>query len=98
MLAADLHLLRAAAADRMRDRPTAARELDAALELSSKAIPDRRTLAVRARTLLAMGRVDQARPIVEQLLATGYRQPALINPWRAAHGGVVQITGHSRRR
>ena len=82
----------------MRDRPTATRELDAALALSSKAIPDRRTLAVRARTLLAMGRVDQARPIVEQLLATGYRQPALTNPWRAAHGGVVQITGHSRRR
>jgi tRNA A-37 threonylcarbamoyl transferase component Bud32 len=88
MLAAEVHLLRAAVAERTRDAATEASELNAALSLSSRGVADRRTLAVRARTLLAMGRVDQARPIVEHLLATGYRHPALINPWRA-HGGAV---------
>ena len=88
MLAAEIHLLRASAAARASDRPTASSELDAALSTSSTAIADRRTLAVRARTLLAMGRVDEARPIVHHLLATGYRHPALVTLWRA-HGGAI---------
>jgi len=88
MLAAEIHLLRASAADRASDRATASSELDAALSTSSTAIADRRTLAVRARTLLAMGRVDEARPIVHHLLATGYRHPALVTLWRA-HGGAI---------
>jgi tetratricopeptide (TPR) repeat protein/tRNA A-37 threonylcarbamoyl transferase component Bud32 len=83
MVAAEIHLLRAAVADRGRDAASAASELEEALSLSSHGVEDRRTLAVRARTLLAMGRVDEARPIVERLLSTGYRNPALMTQWRA---------------
>jgi tRNA A-37 threonylcarbamoyl transferase component Bud32/tetratricopeptide (TPR) repeat protein len=82
MMAAEAHLLRAAAAERLHDAKTASTERLAALALSSNGVADRRTLAVRAGTLLAMGRVDEARPIVEHLMATGYRHPALVRAWR----------------
>jgi hypothetical protein len=36
-----------------------------------------------------MGRLEDARPIVEHLLSTNYRHPALITQWRA-HGGATR--------
>jgi hypothetical protein len=35
-----------------------------------------------ARALIALNRIDEARPLVEHLLATGYRHPALLAAWR----------------
>jgi hypothetical protein len=57
-------------------------ESSAALALLETAIPDRRTIALRARALIALNRIDEARPLVEHLIATGYRHPALLADWR----------------
>jgi hypothetical protein len=45
---------------------------------SGGAPAEKETLALQARALLALGRADQARPIVDRLLAQGYRHPSLM--------------------
>ena len=73
------------AAARRGDRAAARRWREAALAFvpdTAQAI-EKRSAALRARALLALGRIDEARPIVERLLALGYRHPSLVNPWNA---------------
>ena len=43
---------------------------------------DLRMSAIRAIALLGLGRVDEARPIVEHLIELGYRHPTLMSAWR----------------
>jgi hypothetical protein len=91
-LAAEGHLLRAAAAERSGDRRLAQSAREAALALVSPAVirnRDSRTKALEARALLALGRVEEARPIVTQLLSNGYRHPSLLNDWRAQRGAAT---------
>ena len=80
--AAEGHLLQAAVSTRLGDETRAASEATAALAALDGPIQDRRTTAVRARALIALNRIDEARPLVEHLLATGYRHPALLAAWR----------------
>ena len=80
--AAEGHLLQAAVSARLGDRTRAASEAAAALAALDGPVQDRRTTALRARALIALDRIDQARPLVEHLLATGYRHPALLAAWR----------------
>ncbi|HYT76408.1 MAG TPA: hypothetical protein VEL79_16750, partial [Vicinamibacterales bacterium] len=55
---------------------------------SGSRIANTRTLATRARALIALHRLDEARPIVMDLVSRGYRHPSLITDWRA-HGGAT---------
>jgi eukaryotic-like serine/threonine-protein kinase len=80
--AAEGRLLQAAVSARVPDRKRFVSESSAALALLETAIPDRRTIALRARALIALNRIDEARPLVEHLIATGYRHPALLADWR----------------
>ena len=80
--AAEGHLLQSAVSARLGDGPRASREAAAALAALDGPVQDRRTTALRARALIALGRIDEAAPLVEHLLATGYRHPALLAAWR----------------
>lgn len=48
---------------------------------------DVRLLAAQVDALLALGRVDEARPLVRRLWASGYREPALVR--RLARAGIA---------
>jgi tRNA A-37 threonylcarbamoyl transferase component Bud32/tetratricopeptide (TPR) repeat protein len=71
-------LVNAAEAQRQRER---ARTMVAAV---ADGLTDTRALATWARALLALGQVDQARPVVERLFARGYRHPTLTRAWALA--------------
>lgn len=84
-IAAEARLLAADAWVRRGDRARAHAVRLEALALAAHAADqtgDRRTADVWARALLALDRVDEARPIVEQLFAQAYRHPALVDAWR----------------
>ena len=62
---------------------------EAALALVSIGEPEasgKWTLATRARALLAMNRLEEARPIVDRLTARGYRHPTLMKLWEQTKG------------
>jgi eukaryotic-like serine/threonine-protein kinase len=67
------------------DRPRA-RELReaalAAIMARKESVSDIRSTAIRAQALLALDRVEEARPIVEHLEQLGYRHPMLMAAWR----------------
>jgi len=89
--AADAKLLRGAVAERARDAATATQLREGALALVGPAampIRDSRAIAIEARALLALGRRDEASPLITPLIASGYRHPALMTDWRA-HGAPV---------
>jgi tetratricopeptide (TPR) repeat protein/tRNA A-37 threonylcarbamoyl transferase component Bud32 len=67
-----------AAAQRQRER---AREILAA---SAPQLTDARALATWARVLLALHRVEEAKPVVERLFSLGYHHPTLTRAWAAA--------------
>jgi len=78
-------LLLAADAASKSGRPAEARSMrEAALAVIPPGAPrqlEPRVLATRARALLALDRVDEAAPAVEQLQAMSYRHPTLITLW-----------------
>jgi tetratricopeptide (TPR) repeat protein len=66
------------------------RESALALVASDAPVIDKRVLAVKARALIALNRIDEARPIVERLIHLGYRHPMLLNVWREKVNPVGQ--------
>jgi serine/threonine-protein kinase len=82
----------AAAVHAARREAAQARSLrEAALALASggsTAYKDKRLLAATARALLALDRIDDARPLVAELTRLGYRHPSLLNDWRAKSGAA----------
>ena len=76
------NVLGAAIAARRGHAARAIQMREAALALvANPAATDKRLTATRARTLLALGRVDDAAPLVERLFAAGYRHPVLVADW-----------------
>jgi tetratricopeptide (TPR) repeat protein len=83
-LLGDARLMAAEVASRS-GQPAAARRLrESALEVVRRAPGERSkgARAVEARALLALGRVDDARPIVIDLERRGYRHALLVGAWR----------------
>src|SRR5262249_16868369 len=84
-LAAEGRLLGGDAAARVGSRESARERREAALALvppgGGQAI-EKRALAVTARALLSLDRMDEARPLVERLFALGYRHPTLTATWQ----------------
>jgi serine/threonine-protein kinase len=80
-MAAEGRLLAADVAAR-RGNPRQAKQLrEAALSLvvaGASTNPEKSLLALKARALLALNRVAEARPIVERLTSLGYRHPTLM--------------------
>jgi eukaryotic-like serine/threonine-protein kinase len=88
-IAAEARLLLAAVAVQRGDLAGARQLREAALGLLSTlpaAARDRQFRAIEARAFLALDRVSDARPLVEQLMAGGYRHPSLLSVWRAKDG------------
>ena len=83
-LAAEGLLLAADVAARRGDRAAARRWRESALALlpDTAQVIEKRATALRARALLALERIDEARPIVEGLLKLGYRHPSLVTQWQ----------------
>ena len=83
-LAAEGRLLGADAAAREGDPARAARLREGALALlqASSTVIDKRTLAVKARALMALNRKGEANALIDRLLALGYRHPTLPKPSR----------------
>jgi eukaryotic-like serine/threonine-protein kinase len=81
-LAVDGRLLAADAAERDGDRTGAARLREHALTLLEGAPTalDKRTMAVKARALMALHRRDEANALIDRLLTLGYHHPALPRP------------------
>jgi len=81
-IAAESRLLAAAVADRRGQSARALQLRDSALPLVKNASTyDRRSIAARARILLALGRRSDAEPLVQQLFASKYRHPLLVAEW-----------------
>lgn len=70
--------------DDAREARRAREQAHALLAPSAARLSDGRALATWARVLLALDRGDEARPIVERLLASGYRHPTLLRAWSPA--------------
>ena len=78
-IAAEAHLLAADAAIKRGRSEEATSAREAALALVPKTGPlEKRMLALQARALLALGRIDEARPIVARLQELSYRHPSLM--------------------
>ena len=87
-LLAEGQLLSADAAARSGDAKTA-RTLREAVVTLTRGVPGLRSTRVRAdeaRALLALGRIDEARPIVTELWRLGYRHRVLVAAWTATGG------------
>jgi len=82
---AEARLLSADLAVRARDTAGARRLRESALDVtrSVAGIREKRLRGTEARVLIALDRVDEARPIVADLLRLGYRHPLLVEAWRA---------------
>jgi serine/threonine-protein kinase len=78
--AAEAWLAAAEIADRRHDRPRATRLRESALTVvgSGNTPLEKERLALQARALLALGRTGEASPVVDRLLAQGYRHPSLV--------------------
>jgi tetratricopeptide (TPR) repeat protein len=88
---AEARLLAGASWQALGNTAEAQRQREGAREIlaaTAGELTETRALATWARVLLALGRVDEARPVVERLLARGYRHPTLTRAWAAAttHG------------
>ncbi len=80
-LAAEGRLLGADAAARQGDAARATNLREGALALvkgSPSGATDKPTIAVKARALMSLNRRDEAKALVERLLALGYRHPTLM--------------------
>jgi hypothetical protein len=91
---AEGQLISADAAARSSDatRARALREAALALALGAPGLRNTRTRAAEARALIALGRMDEARPIVMDLWKLGYRHPLLLRDWQAKGGGPLDAT------
>jgi serine/threonine-protein kinase len=86
-VAAASHLLAGLVAERLGNAVEAQRQREQAVQVASSGgsnTPDKRHLAARARALIALHRVEEARPIVATLTSLGYRQPVLVQEWSRA--------------
>ena len=90
-LLAEGQLLSADVAARSGDTKGARALREAALALTRGApgVHNTRTRADEARALIALGRMDEARPIVTELWRLGYRHPVLVAAWTAKGGGPL---------
>jgi tetratricopeptide (TPR) repeat protein len=80
-LMAEAKLLAADIAERTGDEAAARRLRESVLTLlpvTTTGVLEKRAMATTARALLALGRVSEARPLVERLTVLGYRHPTLI--------------------
>jgi eukaryotic-like serine/threonine-protein kinase len=80
-LMAEAKLLAADIAERAGDAAAARRLRESVLTLlpvTTTGALEKRAMATTARALLALGRVSEARPLVERLTALGYRHPTLL--------------------
>jgi hypothetical protein len=68
------------------------REAAIVLARTVPGIRNTRTRAAEARALIALGRLDEARPIVTDLWKLGYRHPVLMAAWTAKGGGPIDAT------
>jgi hypothetical protein len=79
-LTAETRLLAADVAERTGDVARARRLRESVLALlpvTTTGALEKRAMATTARALLALGRVSEARPLVERLVTLGYRHPTL---------------------
>lgn len=84
LLAADVAEKRGLQADALALRETALTLIPGITQAQAEL----RVIATRARALLAMDRLDEARPIVERLLGLSYRHPTLITLWTEKQRGA----------
>ena len=96
---AEGRLAAAEAAERSGDRAGALTLRESALSVVRSVLTSKskRVIATQARALIALGRLDEARPIVTELLRMNYRQPLLIQAWKAK-GGVLDSALASKSR
>jgi tetratricopeptide (TPR) repeat protein len=83
-------LLAADAAQASGDRAAAQTLRESALALARSIVgaQGKRVRSIEARALLDLGRMEEARPIVMELVKAGFRQALLIGAWKAK-GGVL---------
>ena len=80
-LTAETRLLAADVAERSGDLAAAQRLRESVLTLlpvTTTGALEKRAMATTARALLVLGRVSEARPLVERLVSLGYRHPTLM--------------------
>jgi eukaryotic-like serine/threonine-protein kinase len=88
-LTAEARLLAAEVAERTGDLAGARRLRESVLTLlpvTTTGALEKRAMATAARALIALGRVAEARPLVERLVTHGYRHPTLMTPSQEQKG------------